>query len=56
VSPDEVPWDEFTADGEPVGWRVIDRDGNVVAQGPGMTLEMVSDMGDGQQEATDGGD
>jgi hypothetical protein len=32
--------------GEPVGWRVIDPDGNVVDSGPGMVLEMVTEMGD----------
>jgi len=46
VNPDEVPWDELTADGEPVGWRVLDRDGNVIASGPGMTLEMASNFGE----------
>ncbi len=44
-----------TAD-EQIGWRVIDPDGNVVASGPGMTLEMAAAMGDGPREATDGGD
>jgi hypothetical protein len=36
---------------EQVGWRVIDPDGNVVDCGPGMVLEMVTEMGD-QGEAS----
>jgi hypothetical protein len=31
---------------EPVGWRVLDPDGNVVASGPLITLEMVTNMGE----------
>jgi hypothetical protein len=27
-----------------VGWRVIDPDGNVVASGPGMVLQMAGDI------------
>jgi hypothetical protein len=36
--------------GEPVGWRVIDPDGNVVDSGPGMVLDAVTDLGE-QDEA-----
>lgn len=45
----------FTDEGEPVGWRVLDPDGNVVASGPGMTLEMVASFGDGPQEQSQEG-
>lgn len=38
---------------QPIGWRVIDPDGNVVDSGPCIELEMVTSMG---EEATDGGD
>lgn len=37
----------------PVGWVVLDPDGNVVDSGPGMTLVMASSMG---EEDPDGGD
>jgi hypothetical protein len=44
-------------DGQPIGWRVIDPDGNVVASGPPISLEMATFMGDGQdEEAVDGSD
>jgi hypothetical protein len=43
-------------DEEPVGWRVIDPDGNVVASGPPMELEMVADLGGTEEGADDGGD
>lgn len=42
TEPNEPEWAELTPDGEPVGWRVLDPDGNVVDCGPGMTLEAVS--------------
>ena len=36
---------ETLADGSPVGWRVIDPDGNVVDSGPLIELEMVAGLG-----------
>lgn len=42
--------------GDQVGWRVLDPDGNVVASGPGMVLEMAAGMTDAPVEATDGRD
>jgi hypothetical protein len=48
--PAELPVDE------PPGWRVIDPDGNVVGSGPGVALEMVTQMGEQEEEADDGGD
>lgn len=42
----ETPeYHELTADGQPVGWRVLDPDGNVVDSGPGIVLEAVSASG-----------
>lgn len=47
---------EHTADVE-VGWRVIDPHGNVVDSGPGIVLEMSTEIGGSEQEgADDGGD
>lgn len=37
-----------------VGWVVLDPDGNVVASGPGMVLEMVTSMGDAPDESEEG--
>lgn len=34
---------------EPPGWVVLDPDGNVVDSGPGMFLEMASDMGGSEE-------
>lgn len=31
---------------EPIGWRVLDPDGNVVGSGPCIELEMVTEMGE----------
>jgi hypothetical protein len=40
-----------------VGWQVIDQNGNVVDSGPGIVLEMSTEIGGGEQEgADDGGD
>jgi hypothetical protein len=36
---------------EPIGWVVLDPDGNVVDSGPGMTLEMVTTFGDDEEGA-----
>lgn len=38
---------------ELIGWRVIDPDGNVVASGPLIELEMATQMGE-PKEADDG--
>lgn len=43
----------MTTEDEPVGWRVIDPDGNVVDSGPLTELEMAATMG---EETTDVGD
>jgi hypothetical protein len=40
----------------PVGWLVLDPDGNVVDFGPPIELEMVTQMGEPEQEVTDGSD
>lgn len=48
--------DEIPTALEPVGWRVLDPDGNVVASGPGMTLESAATMGDAEEGPGDGGD
>lgn len=32
------------ADGEPIGWQVLDADGNVVSSGPVVIAEMTSDL------------
>lgn len=36
---------DLTADGEPVGWRVLDPDGNVVDSGPGIAMIAVAESG-----------
>ena len=44
---------------EPVGWQVLDPDGNVVASGPVTELEMSAEMGEAlglNAEEPDGGD
>jgi hypothetical protein len=38
-----------------VGWLVIDPDGNVVDSGPGIVLEMTTEIGGGEQEGADDG-
>lgn len=39
------------------GWQVVDPHGNVVDSGPGIVLEMSTDIGGSEQEgADDGGD
>jgi len=50
--PEEDKPAELPAD-EPPGWRVIDSDGNVVGSGPGIALEMVTEMGGSEQEEGD---
>jgi len=45
---------ELTPDGEPVGWQVLDPDGNVVASGPGMFLQAAGVAGEGDE--TEDGD
>ena len=37
---------DLLPDGSPVGWRVIDPDGNVVDSGPLMFAELVADTGE----------
>ena len=39
---------ETLPDGSPVGWRVIDPDGNVVSSGPLIELEMVAGLGESE--------
>ena len=42
---------------EPVGWQVLDPDGNVVASGPVTELEMAAEMGETlDTKDSDGGD
>lgn len=43
-------------DEQPVGWLVLDPEGNVVASGPPMELEMTTEMGGSEEGAGDGGD
>lgn len=43
-------------DEQPVGWRVIDPEGNVVASGPLIELEMATEIGGSEEGAGDGGD
>jgi hypothetical protein len=38
------------------GWQVIDPDGNVVDSGPGVSLEMVTNMGGDEEGDADGSD
>ena len=42
---------------EPVGWRILDPDGNVIDQGPLIVAAQASSMGESQEEEeSNGGD
>ena len=44
----DPPWDPEH------GWRVLDADGNILAAGPPVELEMAAFIGDDQQTETEG--
>ena len=45
------PTMDIVEPGTPIGWRVLDPDGNVVASGPITELVAVSDYGQEQEES-----